>query len=279
MTKESLAQTASDITENLMSISRMMAQQVQQSEETVTTLGKWSEQKGIKWLWGMEQLLAEVAVVAAAISSSTTWGHMNLFAPHGPPSLLSPWVLWSLFSPCHNAPGVACIVTCIMFFLNVLTHCFPFQSNILEDSPRNKWGVQDHDWNHPTGEETHHQVQPQGAHGQAAHLLGAGALPRHGPLHCQEETVPLPVDQVLFEELSLSSPRPALSAVDAFHPNDSLNNGPHVTSHTLLHTSACSVEWGRVKVPDCNADEREIVCTEEPSKCNRWVEVKVLNQI
>lgn len=46
MTKEGLAQTASDITENLMSISRMMAQQVQQSEETVTSLGKWSEQKG-----------------------------------------------------------------------------------------------------------------------------------------------------------------------------------------------------------------------------------------
>lgn len=46
MTKEGLAQTASDITENLMSISRMMAQQVQQSEETVTSLGEWSEQKG-----------------------------------------------------------------------------------------------------------------------------------------------------------------------------------------------------------------------------------------
>ncbi|KAI2656727.1 Vesicle transport protein SEC20 [Labeo rohita] len=38
MTKESLAQTSSDITESLMSISRMMAQQVQQSEETMSTL-------------------------------------------------------------------------------------------------------------------------------------------------------------------------------------------------------------------------------------------------
>ncbi|XP_004541153.1 vesicle transport protein SEC20 [Maylandia zebra] len=38
MTKEGLAQTTSDITENLMSISRMMAQQVQQSEETITSL-------------------------------------------------------------------------------------------------------------------------------------------------------------------------------------------------------------------------------------------------
>ncbi|KAF7657292.1 hypothetical protein LDENG_00028950 [Lucifuga dentata] len=38
MTKESLAQTSSNITENLMSISRMMAQQVQQSEETMTSL-------------------------------------------------------------------------------------------------------------------------------------------------------------------------------------------------------------------------------------------------
>ncbi|KAL7394898.1 hypothetical protein ABVT39_006734 [Epinephelus coioides] len=38
MTKEGLAQSASDITENLMNISRMMAQQVQQSEETMTSL-------------------------------------------------------------------------------------------------------------------------------------------------------------------------------------------------------------------------------------------------
>ncbi|XP_057706718.1 vesicle transport protein SEC20 [Corythoichthys intestinalis] len=37
-TKEGLAQTSSDITKNLMSISRMMAQQVNQSEETMTTL-------------------------------------------------------------------------------------------------------------------------------------------------------------------------------------------------------------------------------------------------
>uniref|UniRef100_A0A3Q1H651 BCL2 interacting protein 1a n=3 Tax=Acanthochromis polyacanthus TaxID=80966 RepID=A0A3Q1H651_9TELE len=38
MTKEGLAQTTSDITENLMNISRMMAQQVQQSEESITSL-------------------------------------------------------------------------------------------------------------------------------------------------------------------------------------------------------------------------------------------------
>uniref|UniRef100_A0A668UTS1 Sec20 C-terminal domain-containing protein n=1 Tax=Oreochromis aureus TaxID=47969 RepID=A0A668UTS1_OREAU len=38
MAKEGLAQTTSDITENLMSISRMMAQQVQQSEDTITSL-------------------------------------------------------------------------------------------------------------------------------------------------------------------------------------------------------------------------------------------------
>ncbi|KAM4621655.1 vesicle transport protein SEC20 [Polymixia lowei] len=38
ITKEGLAQTSSDITESLMSISRMMAQQVQQSEETMTSL-------------------------------------------------------------------------------------------------------------------------------------------------------------------------------------------------------------------------------------------------
>lgn len=39
-TKESLAQTSSTITESLMGISRMMAQQVQQSEEAMQTLGK-----------------------------------------------------------------------------------------------------------------------------------------------------------------------------------------------------------------------------------------------
>ncbi|XP_034399260.1 vesicle transport protein SEC20-like [Cyclopterus lumpus] len=38
MTKEDLGQATSDITENLMSISRMMAQQVQHSEETMTSL-------------------------------------------------------------------------------------------------------------------------------------------------------------------------------------------------------------------------------------------------
>ncbi|KAM8908875.1 vesicle transport protein SEC20-like [Spinachia spinachia] len=37
-TKEGLAQTTSDITENLMSIGRMMAQRVEQSEETMTSL-------------------------------------------------------------------------------------------------------------------------------------------------------------------------------------------------------------------------------------------------
>ncbi|KAG9346855.1 hypothetical protein JZ751_007204 [Albula glossodonta] len=37
-TKESLARTSSDITESLMSVSRMMAQQVQQSEETISSL-------------------------------------------------------------------------------------------------------------------------------------------------------------------------------------------------------------------------------------------------
>ncbi|KAK2903939.1 hypothetical protein Q8A73_010596 [Channa argus] len=41
--KEGLAQTTSDITENLMSISRMMAQQVQQSEESITSLATSSK--------------------------------------------------------------------------------------------------------------------------------------------------------------------------------------------------------------------------------------------
>lgn len=45
-TKESLAESAGNITESLMSISRMMSQQVQQSEETMQTLGT----AGI-WAW------------------------------------------------------------------------------------------------------------------------------------------------------------------------------------------------------------------------------------
>ncbi|KAK6299253.1 hypothetical protein J4Q44_G00307630 [Coregonus suidteri] len=43
VTKEGLAQTSSDITESLMSISRMMSQQVTQSEETMTTLATSSQ--------------------------------------------------------------------------------------------------------------------------------------------------------------------------------------------------------------------------------------------
>lgn len=50
-TKESLAQTSSTITENLMGISRMMAQQVQQSEEAMQTLGKAGPGAG-RWAGG-----------------------------------------------------------------------------------------------------------------------------------------------------------------------------------------------------------------------------------
>lgn len=39
-TKETLVETSSSITESLMSISRMMAEQVNQSEDTIGTLGK-----------------------------------------------------------------------------------------------------------------------------------------------------------------------------------------------------------------------------------------------
>lgn len=49
MTKEDLAQTSSNITENLMNISRMMAQQVQQSEETMTSLGQWKRRNANQW--------------------------------------------------------------------------------------------------------------------------------------------------------------------------------------------------------------------------------------
>lgn len=53
-TKESLAESASNITESLMGISRMMSQQVQQSEETVQTLGTagiWAWRGWWKHLW------------------------------------------------------------------------------------------------------------------------------------------------------------------------------------------------------------------------------------
>lgn len=39
-TKENLVETSSNITESLMSISRMMSEQVKQSEDTIGTLGK-----------------------------------------------------------------------------------------------------------------------------------------------------------------------------------------------------------------------------------------------
>lgn len=40
VTKESLVETSSNITESLMSISRMMAEEVKQSEDTIGMLGK-----------------------------------------------------------------------------------------------------------------------------------------------------------------------------------------------------------------------------------------------
>lgn len=49
MTKESLAQTSSDITESLMNISRMMSQQVQQSEEAMSTLGEFRSKDWMQW--------------------------------------------------------------------------------------------------------------------------------------------------------------------------------------------------------------------------------------
>lgn len=63
-TKESLAESASNITESLMGISRMMSQQVQQSEETVQTLGTAGIWAWVGWwkhlgaalsAWGQEQ--------------------------------------------------------------------------------------------------------------------------------------------------------------------------------------------------------------------------------
>lgn len=48
-----MAEGASNITESLMGISRMMSQQVQQSEEAMQTLGKGRVQS-----WSVEQLLA-----------------------------------------------------------------------------------------------------------------------------------------------------------------------------------------------------------------------------
>lgn len=41
MTKASVAQTAGHMTGCLMSVTRMMSQQVKMSEETIGTLGKW----------------------------------------------------------------------------------------------------------------------------------------------------------------------------------------------------------------------------------------------
>ncbi|KAF6080599.1 BCL2 interacting protein 1 [Phyllostomus discolor] len=58
-TKESLAQTSSNITESLMGISRMMSQQVQQSEEAMQSLGLPSQ--------GASLLLPAVSVVCFSL--------------------------------------------------------------------------------------------------------------------------------------------------------------------------------------------------------------------
>lgn len=72
-TKESLAQTSSTITESLMGISRMMAQQVQQSEEAMQTLGKAGPGAG-SWARG-RRLLHPLTCVA---SHSVTVLHLFL---------------------------------------------------------------------------------------------------------------------------------------------------------------------------------------------------------
>lgn len=77
-----------------------------------------------------------------------------------------------------------------MFFLSG-------SSNLVENDSRDKRGVQSHDWDHSAGQEAHHQVQPQGAHWQAAHLLGVGSVLCNGSLHPQKEAVPFLIDQKL----------------------------------------------------------------------------------
>lgn len=63
LTKESLVQTSSDITESLMSISRMMSQQVTQSEETISTLGK-------------DWVLLSCPFQVTKINQSEVWTHL-----------------------------------------------------------------------------------------------------------------------------------------------------------------------------------------------------------
>lgn len=65
-TKESLAESASNITESLMSISRMMSQQVQQSEETVQTLG--TDRVGV---WGVGWVAEEPFSCSVKVESQT----------------------------------------------------------------------------------------------------------------------------------------------------------------------------------------------------------------
>uniref|UniRef100_A0A8C7UE43 BCL2 interacting protein 1a n=1 Tax=Oncorhynchus mykiss TaxID=8022 RepID=A0A8C7UE43_ONCMY len=56
VTKEGLAQTSSDITESLMSISQMMSQQVTQSEESITMLAVLEMNDEFKTMTGTIQL-------------------------------------------------------------------------------------------------------------------------------------------------------------------------------------------------------------------------------
>ncbi|XP_076206504.1 vesicle transport protein SEC20 isoform X3 [Aptenodytes patagonicus] len=89
-TKESLAESAGNITESLMGISRMMSQQVQQSEETVQTLVKLfcTRMKLLSRpqnLWWHSLVLIHVKLEEASLESlsqnsyiASVWGSIHL---------------------------------------------------------------------------------------------------------------------------------------------------------------------------------------------------------
>uniref|UniRef100_A0A7N5JUK1 BCL2 interacting protein 1 n=1 Tax=Ailuropoda melanoleuca TaxID=9646 RepID=A0A7N5JUK1_AILME len=91
-TKESLAQTSSAITESLMGISRMMSQQVQQSEEAMQTLG-----------------LDEASVLAAADPSCHLYRGGMTPCCHMAPG--PPWLFCCLQGPSENVVSDLCQIT------------------------------------------------------------------------------------------------------------------------------------------------------------------------
>lgn len=182
--KENLAQTTSTITENLMGISRVMSQQVQQSEEAMQTLGNagraggrsrdpaWGPSRSRDWFCGGWFPGSFVRSPLRWPLSSLRCGDWFRAAcelgarPAGRPRPLGA-------AASESAPALLCF------------------SQLFPDHPGRQRGIQVHVGDHPAGTEAHHQIQSARADGQAAHFPGAGPFPGHGALYREKAALPV----------------------------------------------------------------------------------------